>query len=265
VDYNLTDQQKAVARFLVEKFRQGVLPETFNVAGLTDGRIAIFELKAGLKTTTGGVSFVPVNATLGDLDALAESKMLIARSSYYKERETQRTCTLTGLIYRAVDTNFVDEGSLASAAANLQPRYVPNTAFIMMWMAKGKPELDDVCNTIKGVCSDFGIQAVRADDIEHQDKITDVVLQRIRESEFLIADVTGERPNVYYEIGYAHASGKRPILYRREGTALHFDLSVHNAPEYRNLTHLKELLTRRFEALLGHPAPAKKATQTVPS
>jgi hypothetical protein len=266
VDYNLTDHQKGVARFLVEKVRQGVLPETFNVAGLQDGRIGIFELKAGLKVTKGQVSFVAVDATLGDLDALAENKMLIARSSYYQEREIQRSCTLTGLIYRAVDANFVDEGSLsASAAANLQPRYVPNTAFIMMWMAKGKPELDDVCNTIKEVCSDFGIQAVRADDIEHQDKITDVVLQRIRESEFLIADVTGERPNVYYEIGYAHASGKRPILYRRESTALHFDLSVHNAPEYENLTHLKELLTRRFEALLGHPAPAKKPTQTAPS
>jgi hypothetical protein len=32
---------------------------------------------------------------------------------------------------------------------------------------------------------------------------------------------------------------------------LHFDLSVHNAPEYKNVTELKELLTKRFEALLG--------------
>lgn len=130
----------------------------------------------------------------------------------------------------------------------------PNTAFIIMPIDPDDSLMVDVYNGIKEVCAKFGIHAVRADEIEHQESITDVVLKQIRECEFLIADLSHERPNVYYEIGYAHAINKQPILYRSRDTKLHFDLSVHNVPEYKNSTELKAKLEKRFEEILRRKA-----------
>jgi hypothetical protein len=149
------------------------------------------------------------------------------------------------MIRTAATSPVVSAGSLRTT------EHVSNTAFILMWMDKSHPELVDVHQAIKEVFGEFGIKALRADDIEHQDRITDVILKQIAQSEFLFADLSGERPNVYYEVGYAHALGKRPILYRRANTSLHFDLSIHNVPEYENVTQLRSLLRQRLEAITG--------------
>lgn len=127
--------------------------------------------------------------------------------------------------------------------------YEPNSAFVMMQINPNMPELEDRYNTIKECFAEFGIAVIRADEIEHWEIITDKIMEKIRASEFLVADLTGERPSVYYEIGYAHALKRRVILYRSMGTNLHFDLAAYNCPEYANLTDLKNKLINRLSVI----------------
>lgn len=134
--------------------------------------------------------------------------------------------------------------------------YKPNTAFIMMAIDRNRPELEDIRNAIKEMFEKFGIRAITADEIEHEGVITDRILNEIDTSEFLLADLSDERPNVYYEVGYAHSRGKRVTLYRKAGTELHFDLAHWNCPEYSNATELKKLLGTRLEAITNRLNPS---------
>lgn len=126
---------------------------------------------------------------------------------------------------------------------------VPNTAFIMMAMDSSQPELEDVCSTIKDICSCYRKKAFRADDVPHNGQIHKVVFDCIATSELLIADLTGEKQNVYYEVGIAHAFGKQPVLLCKSGTKIHYNLVGNNVIEYRNFSELRKLLQTRLEGL----------------
>jgi hypothetical protein len=142
-----------------------------------------------------------------------------------------------------------DPGPIAGRNATEAARYRLGTAFIMMWMDKSQPDLTDVSDAVKETFAQFDVRAVRADDIEHEDLVTSRILSEIKTAEFCFADLTRGRPKVYYEVGYAHALGRRVILFRKAGTGLHFDLAGYNCPEYQNLRDLKEKLTQRLQAL----------------
>jgi hypothetical protein len=150
-----------------------------------------------------------------------------------------------------------NEQNRVSASASGKVRYEPDTAFIMMQIDKKNPDLADVNEAVKTVFGRFGINALRADEIQHDDAFVDRIIDEISSREFLFADLSGERPSVYYEVGYAHALKRRVILFRKTGVHIQGDLAHRNCPEYENLVGLKSLLHKRLVAMTGKNIPEK--------
>jgi hypothetical protein len=78
---------------------------------------------------------------------------------------------------------------------------------------------------IQPACGGFGIEPIRADEIATPGEIPEQVFRHLRDSYIVIADLTDGNPNVMYELGLRHTTGKLTIPVG-ELERLPFDISV---------------------------------------
>jgi hypothetical protein len=75
----------------------------------------------------------------------------------------------------------------------------------------------------------------------------DRIFNQISKADVLIADMTGRNPNVFYEVGYAHALGKIVILVTQNADDIPFDLKHRQHIIYGGrIDSLKTQLTERL-------------------
>ena len=103
---------------------------------------------------------------------------------------------------------------------------------------------------IRDVAERLGITVERADDIEHNEGILEVILERIGSADVVVADTSGSNPNVFYEIGHSHALRKPTILISRTGDRIPFDLQSINHIIYETIVELRDRLEKRLRVLL---------------
>jgi hypothetical protein len=132
--------------------------------------------------------------------------------------------------------------------------------FCAMWFSDEVRALWTDC--IEPAILDAGYEPLRIDGKEHNNKIDDEIIASIRQSKFVISDLTGNRGGVYYEAGFAHGLGL-PVIFmcrKSEEDNPHFDIRQYNTIFWTQDTIIekrKELMNRIIATIgKGSYAPA---------
>lgn len=156
------------------------------------------------------------------------------------------TKTVIDMIDQTIGVIDSENDGWESAEITNETTFQKGYVFIAMPIDKTNPQLDDVLDAIKTACARLGFVAERVDEFQNNEKITDNILEGIQKAEFVIADLTHSKPNVYYEAGYAHALKKTPIYIARNGTKFEFDVKDYSVITFESMRELKDELGKRL-------------------
>jgi hypothetical protein len=125
--------------------------------------------------------------------------------------------------------------------------------FVAMWF---DPQMDAIWREgLKPAIEEAGYEPVRLDETEHNNKICDEIIAKIRRARFVVSDFTGQSRGVYYEAGFAAGLGI-PVIFtcRQQGDDredLHFDVRQFNTIDWTDAADLRSKLTTRISATIG--------------
>lgn len=124
-----------------------------------------------------------------------------------------------------------------------------NAFIAMSFREEEEPALVDYYKAMKRAVESTGLPIMlrRVDLIEGDYEISQKIMDEIDRAQILIADLTLNGRNVYFELGYARAKKCQIIQTARKDTLLEFDIRNWKTLFYRNATELEEKLIPEFK------------------
>lgn len=92
--------------------------------------------------------------------------------------------------------------------------------------------------------------AIFIDEVQHNDFITPELLKHIRDSKFVVVDLTHQNNGAYFEEGYAMGLGKPVIQLCQKDTKLHFDIAQKNTIMWETEKDIPIRLINRIKATI---------------
>lgn len=135
-------------------------------------------------------------------------------------------------------------------------------AFVLMPF---EANFDDIYKLgIQAAARETGIVAERVDEQTYSESILERIYRQIQAADFIVADMTGKNPNVFYEVGYAHALDKLVTLLTKSASDIPFDLKHHRHIVYDgSIQTLKAKLEIEFKWLLEERERKNSSSITV--
>ena len=128
--------------------------------------------------------------------------MKVIEKGYIESDEIKNSCKLLDTpIFMGFSYSLTIEGK-EYADKIIKGLNKNNQVFVSMWFNSKNSVIYK--NFIKKAIKESGYEPYRVDDDEFNQAIIDVIIGEIRKSKFVIVDLTGQRPNVYYEAGFAY-------------------------------------------------------------
>jgi hypothetical protein len=147
----------------------------------------------------------------------------------------------------------------ASILGDVEVQQEEDLCFVLMPF--GDDMLQEVYEVhIKPTVERVGLQCKRADDVLGPTPIMEDIWKGIHSARVVLAELTGQNPNVFYELGLCHAIGKDAILLAQDIKWVPFDVrhrrTIIYTPTPRGCKQLEEVLGKTLETMLGK-APAE--------
>jgi hypothetical protein len=113
--------------------------------------------------------------------------------------------------------------------------------------------MNESFSAIKDECKKLKLRAKRVDENVGAGFVIKEITRLIEKAEFIIVELTYERPNVYYELGYAHGVGNESLdilLIAKEGTILHFDIAPLRVMMYSSTDELRSIVSVKLKKMI---------------
>jgi nucleoside 2-deoxyribosyltransferase len=108
---------------------------------------------------------------------------------------------------------------------------VPDQVFVVMPF---REELEPIFRIIKESGERVGLRVMRADEMVAPGRITDQISEAISRAGLIVADITGQNPNVLFEVGMASSLGKNILMISQERERIPFDVAGQRVIFYEN-------------------------------